>query len=182
MRRPRGCGGRFLNTKKDENAQNLNVSINPNNSKQPAHPATSPSSEILQSDSGNPNSASCGWSISRSEVTSMYSRGDNDRFDVIEHLRPSLYHPISNMIVGDRSSVIPLKWGVAADGCCDLLKVWGRACWSQMEEHAALCGLFWLRDGPCHHLAFVKAVILGFSLHWGMFLISSIDEKPHCSV
>lgn len=116
MRRPRGCGGRFLNTKKDANAQHVNT-------KHPTHPTTSPSSEILQSDSGNLNSASCGSSISRSEVTSTYSRGDNDHFHVIEHLRTSLYHPLSSMIVGDRNSVIPSKWVTAADGCCDLLKV-----------------------------------------------------------
>ncbi|KAL0910971.1 hypothetical protein M5K25_019070 [Dendrobium thyrsiflorum] len=123
MRRPRGCGGRFLNTKKEANVQNANKSGNPNNGMQPTRPATSPSSEILQSDSGNLNSASCGSSISRSEVTSLYSRGDNDHFHLIEHLRPSLYHPLSSMIVGDHSSVIPSKWGTAADGCCDLLKV-----------------------------------------------------------
>ncbi|XP_020575373.1 nuclear transcription factor Y subunit A-7-like isoform X2 [Phalaenopsis equestris] len=123
MRRPRGCGGRFLNTKKDADVQNVK-SDNHNNGKHLTRPAiTSPSSEILQSDSGNLNSASCGSCISRSEVTSMYSQGKNDHFHVIEHLRPSLYLPLANMIVGDRSSVILSKWGTSADGCCDLLKV-----------------------------------------------------------
>lgn len=121
MRRPRGCGGRFLNTKKETNVKNAHH----DNSKHPSHPATSPSSEILQSDSGNLNSGSCGSSISGSEVTSMYSRGgDNDHFRVIGHHHPPLYnHPLSSMIVGEHGSGIPSKWGTAADGCCDLLKV-----------------------------------------------------------
>lgn len=121
MRRPRGCGGRFLNTKKDATVQNAE----PGGSKNAAYPSASPSSEIFQSDSGNLNSASCGSSISGSEVTSMYSLGGNkDRFPAIDRARPSLYHrPISRMMGGDHGSGLPSKWGNPADSCCDLLKV-----------------------------------------------------------
>ncbi|KAK8943240.1 Nuclear transcription factor Y subunit A-10 [Platanthera zijinensis] len=121
MRRPRGCGGRFLNTKKDADVQNAE----PGNSKHAAYPSASPSSENFQSDSGNLNSASCGSSMSGSEVTSMYSLGgNNDRFLSIDRTRPSLYHrPISTMMGGDHGPGLPSKWGKAADGCRDLLKV-----------------------------------------------------------
>ncbi|KAG0477100.1 hypothetical protein HPP92_013941 [Vanilla planifolia] len=52
MRRPRGCGGRFLNTKKDANGQNANTAAKLNCIHPPSRLMPSPGSEILQSDSG----------------------------------------------------------------------------------------------------------------------------------
>ncbi|XP_058105290.1 nuclear transcription factor Y subunit A-10-like isoform X2 [Magnolia sinica] len=124
MRRKRGCGGRFLNMKEASSGKGGGDSV-----KMSGGPLTqavgSPSSEVQQrSDSGNLNSAKegcSGSSLSGSEVTSMYSRGDVDRFQM-EHLRPSAFHPLANVMDGGPSIGITSKW-VTADGCCDLLKV-----------------------------------------------------------
>lgn len=112
MRRARGVGGRFLNTKnvddgktatlKDKSDSHINLADH------------SPSSEVLDSNSGNRNSGkeitSFGSTNSGSEVTSVYSHGDFNNYQV-EHLRPAF-----RSFTGD-------KWTTAADGCCDFLKV-----------------------------------------------------------
>ena len=124
MRRARGSGGRFLNTKKEGNTEgggNSNC-IKAGEEKPPATLISTPSSEVLHSDSRNLNSGSGGSSISGSEVTSMYSRDDSNHF--IKHLRLSIYHRLSDMMDGDHRTGILTKWGAAAtSGCCDLLKV-----------------------------------------------------------
>ncbi|KAL4591866.1 hypothetical protein LXL04_004840 [Taraxacum kok-saghyz] len=67
-RRPRGCGGRFLNTKELEKVKAVNLQ-----SKITEHPIGSQRSEVLQSDHEmNANRSH----ISGSEVTSMFSMGD----------------------------------------------------------------------------------------------------------
>lgn len=127
MRRARGSGGRFLNTKKEGNAQGGdNSSVKVRVAKPPAIlVSTSPSSEILHSDSGNLNSTSSGSSINGSEVTSMYSRDDPDHFRFINHLRPTMYHRLPDMMDGEYGTGIKTKWGAAVTGgCCDLLNVW----------------------------------------------------------
>ncbi|XP_008787767.2 nuclear transcription factor Y subunit A-10-like [Phoenix dactylifera] len=122
MRRARGCGGRFLSRKREGPGQSGNVNTEVRGKVPAARPSTSPSSEALQSDSGNVNSASGGSSFSGSEVTSMYARED-DHLQFIEHLRPSVFHPLSNMMDGEHATSIHTNWATAADGCCDLLKV-----------------------------------------------------------
>ncbi|KAG1347992.1 putative Nuclear transcription factor Y subunit A-10 [Cocos nucifera] len=122
MRRARGCGGRFLSIKSVGTGQSGNVNTKVRDEVPAGRPATSPSSEALQSDSGNINSASGGSSLSGLEVTSMYARED-DHFQLIEHLRPSVFHPLSNMMDGEHATRVHTKWAKAADGCCDLLKV-----------------------------------------------------------
>ncbi|XP_020276478.1 nuclear transcription factor Y subunit A-7-like [Asparagus officinalis] len=62
MRRQRGSGGRFLNTKKDGKAQCANTA-----------------------DSGNLNSTSSGWSINGSEVTSICFQNDSDHLNTSYH-------------------------------------------------------------------------------------------------
>ncbi|XP_020096706.1 nuclear transcription factor Y subunit A-7-like isoform X2 [Ananas comosus] len=118
MRRARGSGGRFLNTKK------LNGEPNPGGADRKAKigPATSPSSEVLQSDSLNRSSGS---SISGSEVSSLslYAREEVDQFNFIEHLPPSILHPTENKLNRDNNNIITNKWAAAADNCCSLLKV-----------------------------------------------------------
>ncbi|KAG0481304.1 hypothetical protein HPP92_012162 [Vanilla planifolia] len=97
MRRPRGCGGRFLNARKDVDGQNPNAAQKPNNGRAPALVLLSPSSDdFVQSDSGS--------SISRSEVTSTYSQGGVDRYRVVGSPHQSLYRPMLDLIGGDRSS------------------------------------------------------------------------------
>ncbi|XP_072952479.1 nuclear transcription factor Y subunit A-10-like [Typha angustifolia] len=122
MRRARGCGGRFLNTKKLCHEQGRTGECKVKNGPPTARPATSPSS-VLHSDSGNLNSGSGSSSLSGSEATSMYAQEDVGYFQVIEHLRPSFFHSLPNMIDGEHGATIPNKWAAAADGCCDLLKV-----------------------------------------------------------
>lgn len=122
MRRVRGCGGRFLNTK-NSNSGKGGSGIDKVCSGY-AQAAGSSSSESLQSDSGNLNSgkATCaGPSLSGSEVASIYYQGGIDHFH-IEHIRSSDFNPPKKMIDGGPNSSIGVKWG-AADGCCNLLKV-----------------------------------------------------------
>ncbi|KAJ0966333.1 hypothetical protein J5N97_027471 [Dioscorea zingiberensis] len=123
MRRPRGCGGRFLNKEKERDAQVGKVT---GKAKEAALPAYgSPSSELLQSDSGNVYSASGGSSFCGSEVTSLYTREDIDRYHTIDHLRPpAFHHPLPPAMNGEHGVGISANWGTAAaNGCCDLLKV-----------------------------------------------------------
>ncbi|XVE75851.1 hypothetical protein DITRI_Ditri12bG0124600 [Diplodiscus trichospermus] len=120
MRRPRGCGGRFLNTK------SLNSGTDGKEMKKAAegqlsHPTGSQNSEVLQSDSGTLNSskeANGGSTLSGSEVTSMYSREDLEHFPV-NHLGLSV-HSFPVMMDNGRSTVMPSKWVATADNCCNL--------------------------------------------------------------
>ncbi|KAK9289576.1 hypothetical protein L1049_007732 [Liquidambar formosana] len=121
MRRPRGCGGRFLNTKELNNGKG-GIDMKKASDGQLSQPTRSQSSEVLQSDSGTMNSSKeangSGSNLSGSEVTSMYSRGDLDRFP-INHLRPSV-HSFSDMMDSGHGIVLPSKWVAAADNCCNL--------------------------------------------------------------
>ncbi|RWW19547.1 hypothetical protein GW17_00016384 [Ensete ventricosum] len=122
MRRVRGCGGRFLNTKKECSGHGGNGGCNVKDG-MPPRPATFARSEILQSDSLNLNSASSGSSASGSEVTSVYAQEDVDDFNIAEHLCPSVFHSHLIMMNGGQGTSTCGKWGAAADSCCDLLKV-----------------------------------------------------------
>ncbi|XP_043718961.1 nuclear transcription factor Y subunit A-10-like [Telopea speciosissima] len=123
LRRARGCGGRFLKTK-NGNSGKVGTDTGKAGEGQLSESNGSPSSDALQSESGNLNSskeASGGCSnLSGSEVTSVYS-GDLNLFQ-IDHLRPSTFHSLSNIMVSGQGINISNKW-VAADGCCDLLKI-----------------------------------------------------------
>ncbi|PKA45785.1 Nuclear transcription factor Y subunit A-10 [Apostasia shenzhenica] len=123
MRRPRGCGGRFLNTKKDANTQTVDQLTNPEYYNPPSRPASSTGFELLQSNMVNPNSVSCHLSLSGAKASIMYSQGNSDHFHITDHLHPSLFRPLASMISGNQGSDITSKWGVATDGCCNLLKV-----------------------------------------------------------
>ncbi|KAJ7971688.1 Nuclear transcription factor Y subunit A [Quillaja saponaria] len=119
MRRPRGCGGRFLNTKSKYNGKSRSE-MNRVGDGQRFQTTGSQSSEVMQSEGGTLNSSKeTNGSISNlsgSEVTSIYSRGDLDRFPV-NHLRSSV-HSLADMI--DSWHVMPTKWTAAADSCCNL--------------------------------------------------------------
>ncbi|XP_071700800.1 nuclear transcription factor Y subunit A-10-like isoform X2 [Rutidosis leptorrhynchoides] len=83
-RRPRGCGGRFLNTKELEMCKIQNLDL----------PAGSQRSEVLQSDHETNGSRS---HMSGSEVTSMFSMGDLNHFPMgdLNHF------PIGNLGISD---------------------------------------------------------------------------------
>ncbi|KAE8125219.1 hypothetical protein FH972_020052 [Carpinus fangiana] len=122
MRRPRGCGGRFLNAKVGNKGKSGN-DVNKAGNAQLSHRTGSPNSEVLQSDSVTLNSSKNangnGSNFSGSEVTSMFSRGDLDLFP-INHLMPSA-RSLSDMMEGGRGIVMPSKWvAAAADNCCSL--------------------------------------------------------------
>lgn len=119
MRRPRGCGGRFLNTKKS-NGSNGNTDDKGIGQGKFFQQAASQCSEVLQSDSGNSNGSGSNNLVS--EVTSIYSRGDLDlfKFNQLCHTTQSL----PNMMNAGHGIVLPSKWVAAAisagDGCCNL--------------------------------------------------------------
>ncbi|KAG8504026.1 hypothetical protein CXB51_002332 [Gossypium anomalum] len=116
MRRPRGCGGRFLNTKtgKDERETKKDVEG------KVLHTTGSQNSEVLQSDSGTLNSSKeaigGGLTLSGSEVTSMYSREELEHSFPINHLGLS-FHSFPVMMENGRGSVMPNRWVAPADHC-----------------------------------------------------------------
>ncbi|XP_030924385.1 nuclear transcription factor Y subunit A-10-like isoform X2 [Quercus lobata] len=118
MRRPRGCGGRFLNTK-NTNKEKSGTEVIKTGDGQLSQGTGSQGSEVLQSDSDTFNSSkdAKGSGSNISEVTSMFSRGDLDRFQ-INHLIPPA-HPFADLIDGRRGLVMP-KWVTAPDNCCNL--------------------------------------------------------------
>ncbi|PPS12035.1 hypothetical protein GOBAR_AA08614 [Gossypium barbadense] len=115
MRRPRGCGGRFLNTKtgKDEKETKKDEG-------KVLHTTGSQNSEVLQSDSGTLNSSKeaigGGLTLSGSEVTSMYSREELEHNFPINHLGLS-FHSFPVMMENGRGSVMPNRWVAPADHC-----------------------------------------------------------------
>ncbi|KAM3690202.1 hypothetical protein ACB094_09G105700 [Castanea mollissima] len=119
-RRPRGCGGRFLNTK-STNKEKSGTEVIKTGDGQLSQGTGSQSSEVLQSDSGtfisSKDAKGSGSNISGSGVTSMFCRGDLDRFQ-INHLMPPA-HPFADLIDGGRGLVMP-KWVTAPDNCCNL--------------------------------------------------------------
>lgn len=121
MRRPRGCGGRFLNSRCQDDEKG-GLKEKKAGEGQPFKPTGSPNSEVMQSESGTMNSskeANCnGSNLTGSEVTSLYSRSEFDHFSV-SHLRPSL-HSFSGIMEGGRGVVMPSQWVAAADNCCNL--------------------------------------------------------------
>ncbi|XP_038686991.1 nuclear transcription factor Y subunit A-10-like isoform X2 [Tripterygium wilfordii] len=119
LRRPRGCGGRFLNTKTKNGKKGEHEMMKASDAPVP-QPTGSQSSEVLQSESGNLNSfkeANGNSNLSGSEVTSIYSRGGLNHYS-ISYLGPSV-QPLSGFIPGGRGTVMPSKWVAAASNCCN---------------------------------------------------------------
>ncbi|KAK7396778.1 hypothetical protein VNO78_17936 [Psophocarpus tetragonolobus] len=114
MRRPRGCGGRFLNTRNSGSGNGRSGSEVKRTVYEQLHSGGSQSSELLQSEVGTLNSSKdtngSSPNICGSEVTSMYSRGGLDSFS-LNHLG-SAVHSLADMI--------PPKWVAAAGNCCNL--------------------------------------------------------------
>lgn len=120
IRRPRGGGGRFLNTRKVNGSINDDANGTTKTSNRNSHPTGSQNSEVLQSDVCNFNSPkettnkmSC---CNTSEVTSLYFRGSSlDTYPIHNH-RPSVEAFLDMMNTGHD------KRGCAAalDSCCNL--------------------------------------------------------------
>ncbi|KAF1897978.1 hypothetical protein Lal_00032740 [Lupinus albus] len=117
MRRPRGCGGRFLNTRKSANGNGKSGNEVNKSSGQQLHSSGSQGSEILQSEVGTLNSSKetngSSPNISGSEVTSMYSRGGLDSF-TFNHIGSEAVHSLTDIIDGGRGIIKPTKWVVAS--------------------------------------------------------------------
>ncbi|KAI8562880.1 hypothetical protein RHMOL_Rhmol03G0069800 [Rhododendron molle] len=117
MRRPRGTGGRFLNTKASKGAKGGTVKEKTGN----GQPTESQNSEVLESDSGNSSSTKeANGRRSNTpgfEVTSMLFREDVNRFTFNHLLLP--VHSLSGMSTG-QGRAMPSKWMAAADSCCNL--------------------------------------------------------------
>lgn len=147
MRRPRGSGGRFLNTKSLNNGKSTNEADGSGGGKmkfpdgsqnsvviqsgstwdktldaKAFQPTDSHSSGIQKSDGRTFNSSKdtngTSSNISGSEVTSMYSRGELDCFQA-SHLGLSV-HSLADMMDNGRGIVMPSKWVAAVDNCCHL--------------------------------------------------------------
>ncbi|PPE02471.1 hypothetical protein GOBAR_DD00455 [Gossypium barbadense] len=116
MRRPRGCGGRFLNTKTGKDEKETKKYVEGKD----LHTTGSQNSEVLQSDSGTLNSSKeaigGGLTLSGSEVTSMYSREELEHNFPINHLGLS-FHSFPVMMENGRGSVMPNRWVAPADHC-----------------------------------------------------------------
>ncbi|CAN4109445.1 unnamed protein product [Withania somnifera] len=119
MRRPRGGGGRFLNTRNMNGSINDEASGTTRTSSMKCHPTGSQNSEVLQSDVFNLNTSketTNKMSCNSSEVTSLYSRGSSlDTFPIHNH-RPSVEAFLDMMNTGHDI------WGSASalDSCCNL--------------------------------------------------------------
>lgn len=124
MRRPRGCGGRFLNTRKSTNGNGKNgFEMKQKSGGQQLQSGASQSSEVLQSDVVTLNSSKetngGSQNVSGSEVTSMYSHSQGVGLDnfTINHLG-SAVHSLADMIdsghgIGHGMDM-PTKWFAAA--------------------------------------------------------------------
>ncbi|KAK7244783.1 hypothetical protein RIF29_39609 [Crotalaria pallida] len=124
MRRPRGCGGRFLNTRNSANGNGKSGSeVDKICGQQLQSGGGSQSSEILHSEVGTLNSSKetngSSPNICGSEVTSMYSRGSLDSF-TFNHLGSTTVHSLADMIDGGRGIIMPSKWVAAGGNCCNL--------------------------------------------------------------
>lgn len=123
MRRPRGNGGRFLNTRKSANGNGKSGSKLKKSGGGQLQSSGSQSSEVLQSEGGTLNSSKetngSSPNISGSEVTSMYLRGGLDSFAFNNHLG-SAVHSLADMIDGGRGIIMPPKWVAAGGNCCNL--------------------------------------------------------------
>ncbi|GAU17519.1 hypothetical protein TSUD_340630 [Trifolium subterraneum] len=122
LRRPRGCGGRFLNTKKSASGDGKTGSKVHKFGGQQLQCSGSQSSELLESDVGTLNSSKetngSSPNISGSEVTSFYSKGNLDGF-TFNNLG-SNGHSLADMIDGGHGVIMPTKWVTAAGSCCNL--------------------------------------------------------------
>ncbi|KAL6997878.1 hypothetical protein U1Q18_008004 [Sarracenia purpurea var. burkii] len=122
MRRPRGCGGRFLNTKPSNSGNSGTETEKNTRNGQLFHLTESQNSKVLQSDSGHLNSTNepngSRSNVSGSEVTSMFSRGNFDRFS-ISCLGPSV-HSLTDTRNTRHGIVMSTKWAATADGASNL--------------------------------------------------------------
>lgn len=124
MRRPRGSGGRFLNTKSLNNVKE-GTGTNKDDGGQLPQPTYSSNSEVSESDNGTLNSSKdangtkASTQHSAPEVTSMYSRGGLDHLPSMNHSRPTAQSLPNIMSNAGHGIIMPNKWAAAADRSCN---------------------------------------------------------------
>lgn len=135
MRRARGSGGRFLNTKKEAGTNvNQGSKLATSAPSVTAPPSSEPPRLQGLGNGSNPHchSRSSVSSLSTSEVSSIYNHHEDHpshhQYGGMEqHLRaPPFFTPLTAIMDGDHggAAAIPsFKWA-ASDGCCKLLKAW----------------------------------------------------------
>ncbi|XP_031490741.1 nuclear transcription factor Y subunit A-10-like isoform X2 [Nymphaea colorata] len=123
MRRARGCGGRFLNTKKAEQTDCRNGMEILKGSKL-SQAGRSPNSDSSLTANGKLKSTEVHFrlNLSTAEMTNGYSHEDANHFQV-EHMYPVAFGPLFNTRDGGQVNGIPCNRITAAENCCDLLKV-----------------------------------------------------------
>jgi hypothetical protein len=124
MRRARGSGGRFLNTKKEGHSKE--TSANRGNKVAPhVRPCSfSPWLEPGNNQCNCHSRSSVSSGLSGSEASSMYDHDDTgDYNNSIEHLRTPFFTPLPSIMDGEHGAATcpSFKWA-ASDGCCELLK------------------------------------------------------------
>ncbi|XP_057438921.1 nuclear transcription factor Y subunit A-10-like [Lotus japonicus] len=121
LRRPRGCGGRFLNTKVSANGNGKTGRDVKKTGGEQLQSSGSQGSDVFQSEVGTLNSSKetngSSPNVSGLEVTSMYSRGGFDTFS-FNHLGSSVY-PLADMVDCGRG-IMPTKWVAAGGNSCNL--------------------------------------------------------------
>ncbi|KAI4378637.1 hypothetical protein MLD38_016091 [Melastoma candidum] len=124
MRRPRGSGGRFLNTRNPNNVDG-GVGMKKDGVTAVTQPDGSPISDVLQSNSRpsiSPKETNGSIGIaSGSKVTGMFTQPGLDRFPIIHQRRPLPIYSFPGMTEKTAQSIVmQSKWVAAADNCCNL--------------------------------------------------------------
>lgn len=127
MRRIRGSGGRFVNTKNLNNGKSTNVGDNKTTNIPLTFPppmTTSRSSETQQSESSYPNSGSGGAvRVAGLEVTSTYMQHSFNELNMLDQLRTPFFHHMQVFMNGEQMAKSCCDH-FRMNGCCDhLLKV-----------------------------------------------------------
>ncbi|KAJ4746226.1 Nuclear transcription factor Y subunit alpha [Rhynchospora pubera] len=128
MRRVRGSGGRFVNTKALNNEKSTNVNGKKARNLPSSFPptTTSRSSETQQSDSSNPVSRGGGAvRVAGLEVTSTYMQQNFSQLNMLDQLRTPFFHQMQVYMNGEEQVGKSCCDHFRINGCCDhlLMKV-----------------------------------------------------------
>ncbi|CAN4089649.1 unnamed protein product [Withania somnifera] len=126
LRRPRGCGGRFLNTGNmngtTKDRKSTTIETFKTGDIQNFYPTGSQNSEVLLSDSSNlssPKETTDSRFCDSSGITNMYSRGNLDPFS-FQNLMPPQFQAIPDMMNTGHCILMAGKWVCTSDSCCNL--------------------------------------------------------------
>ncbi|CAN6476295.1 unnamed protein product [Victoria cruziana] len=122
MRRARGCGGRFLNTKKSEQTDGRSgLEILKGSKLSQAGRLPKSDTSVIECGKLKSKEVQFGLSLSVAEMVNGYSREDANHFQV-DHMYPVAFG-LSNIGAGGQVNGIPRNRVTAAENCCDILKL-----------------------------------------------------------